>query len=324
MRQLQIPEVADKMPNNIKGRPNCKFGRKCVRQDNDTHAKKCEQWFVPRLPLTPDNHICNALPVEQADKLQQDDTMPAVAAPGPNDAIPAIAPPPVAEGASDEDSDEDDDSDGGTDTDEDGVENGNNAPPAKSNYVDASAQWESNAAGTVLTVQAPPMLPVWSLNAAMISSSSGPNANASTSAHVTTTQQQPAVAISSLINSPPASDVTNAAGPSTMPSTSTSRLLTPFPQPGPRISGSASSPLAGPSFTIAPHLIFNSARRAQTPPLGVSQIGNHANASVDTAPPKLGVPIPIPKSSPTRFTFDAVGADVLAGRDEGSAMDVDS
>lgn len=39
---MQNPEVADKMPANIKGRPNCKFGRKCSRQDNDMHAKKCE------------------------------------------------------------------------------------------------------------------------------------------------------------------------------------------------------------------------------------------------------------------------------------------
>lgn len=41
MRELQKPEVAAKMPSNIKGRPNCKHGRKCTRQDNDMHAKKC-------------------------------------------------------------------------------------------------------------------------------------------------------------------------------------------------------------------------------------------------------------------------------------------
>lgn len=45
MRQLQKPEVMDKMPGNIKGRANCKFGRKCTRQDRDMHAKKCK--FCP-------------------------------------------------------------------------------------------------------------------------------------------------------------------------------------------------------------------------------------------------------------------------------------
>ncbi|KLT40974.1 hypothetical protein CC85DRAFT_313014 [Cutaneotrichosporon oleaginosum] len=76
MRQLQKPEVAEKMPANIKGRPNCKFGRKCARQDVDAHSKKY-------------NHICEALPAEEADKLHQDDTMPAGAVGGPNDPAPS-------------------------------------------------------------------------------------------------------------------------------------------------------------------------------------------------------------------------------------------
>lgn len=93
--------------------------------------------------LTADNHICNALPAEQADQLQQDDIMPAVESPGPNDAGPAIARPIVVNesDSDDDDSDEDDDDD---------------AP--KANYVDANTQWEANPAGTVITVQAAPTL----------------------------------------------------------------------------------------------------------------------------------------------------------------------
>jgi hypothetical protein len=50
MRQLQKPEVVEKMPGNIKGRPNCKFGRKCTRQEHDTHSKKCK---LPHTSIAP-------------------------------------------------------------------------------------------------------------------------------------------------------------------------------------------------------------------------------------------------------------------------------
>lgn len=63
MRELKKPEVLQARPADIRNRPNCKFGRTCSRQDSDNHAKKY-------------NHICNALPEDQARTLHQDDSMP--------------------------------------------------------------------------------------------------------------------------------------------------------------------------------------------------------------------------------------------------------
>lgn len=42
MRELAKPEVASTRPAAVSGRPNCKHGRKCTRQDSEQHAKKCE------------------------------------------------------------------------------------------------------------------------------------------------------------------------------------------------------------------------------------------------------------------------------------------
>lgn len=226
---------------------------------------------------------------------------------------PAGANPPAnAAEASSSDVSDDDDSDAATDTDDDDEENGTDASTAKANYTDAGIQWEATPAGPTITVHGPPMLPVWRQSPIPTSSFPAP---------LSTANQQPAVSISSLINSPTSSPVNASAGPSMSPAPPTIRILSPLPQAGPRISGSASSPLAGPSFTVAPHLVFPNARRAQTPPLGASQVANHANVGIDTAPssvtaPKLLAPIPIPKPSPTRFSFDAVMG-------ESSAMDLD-
>ncbi|KAK4684932.1 hypothetical protein P7C73_g5228, partial [Tremellales sp. Uapishka_1] len=62
MREIAKEEVKAKLPAVMKGRANCKFGRKCHRQESTTHAKKY-------------NHVCNALPIEEARLIQQDDTV---------------------------------------------------------------------------------------------------------------------------------------------------------------------------------------------------------------------------------------------------------
>ncbi|BEI88771.1 uncharacterized protein CcaverHIS019_0201330 [Cutaneotrichosporon cavernicola] len=279
MRQLQKPEVADKMPGHIKGRPNCKFGRKCARQEHDIHSKKY-------------NHICDALPTEEAEKIQQDDTMPAGTMGGPNEPGPSRRPQRhILNG----ESDSDDESDGGTDTDDE--------DDRKANYVDVGTQWEPTPTGTAMTVGASPIHAAWRWRS---EATATPAATTLTFGNASPppvpVQSQPAVAIANLIHEV-----------NTAPSPSNSRLLLSLRQASPRISGSASSALAGSPSTVAPHLVFNDMRRAQTPPLGMSQIANYAlgpNAdSASSSPPHstglLKLAVPVLKSLPTPMAFDA-------------------
>jgi hypothetical protein len=73
--------------------------------------------------------------------------------------------------------------------------------------------------------------------------------------------------------------------------------------------------------------VFSDARRAQTPPLGLSQIGNYVGSNAEPGPSSLPkLTMPAPKSSPTRLTFDdMLGAgEVMSGsRGEASPMDLD-
>ena len=48
MRELKKPEVFNSRPAAMRERPNCKFGRKCSRQEIDRHAKKCK---LPRFSI---------------------------------------------------------------------------------------------------------------------------------------------------------------------------------------------------------------------------------------------------------------------------------
>ncbi|GMK56233.1 hypothetical protein CspeluHIS016_0300730 [Cutaneotrichosporon spelunceum] len=323
MRQLQKSEVVDKMPGNIKSRPNCKFGRKCTRQEHDIHSKKY-------------NHICDALPAEEAEKIHQDDTMPTGTEGGPNEPGPSRH---RRRHPLNVESDSDDESDGGTDTDDESVRN--------VDYVDVGTQWEPSPIGTAITVDGPTIHPAWRgdilVTPAVLTSTSGyafesagtsgatSGGGANSRPPSVTVQSQPAVAISSLIHEV-----------DTAPLPSNSRLLLSIRQASPRISGSASSALAGPSPTMAPHLVFSDVRRALTPPLGVSQISNYAigpNAESASSPPhSTGLPkvaVPALKSSPTRIPFDAVvgggegggGSELVGGSSReagaGSSMDFD-
>ncbi|KAL1412517.1 hypothetical protein Q8F55_000263 [Vanrija albida] len=73
MRELAKPEVASSRPAAISGRPNCKHGRKCTRQDSEQHAKKF-------------NHICEPMPEKEASQIHQDDT-PAIQTNEPTNAL---------------------------------------------------------------------------------------------------------------------------------------------------------------------------------------------------------------------------------------------
>ncbi|KAL7422979.1 hypothetical protein Q5752_002277 [Cryptotrichosporon argae] len=62
-REIAKPEVQTKLPKTMLDRPNCKNGRKCTKQEKESHCKKY-------------NHLCEPLPADQAAALQQDDSQP--------------------------------------------------------------------------------------------------------------------------------------------------------------------------------------------------------------------------------------------------------
>ncbi|RSH79670.1 uncharacterized protein EHS24_009322 [Apiotrichum porosum] len=113
MRELKKPEVTNGRAATMQGRPNCKHGRKCTKQDSDTHAKKF-------------NHICDPLPADEAAQIQQDDSIP------------------VGEPASERtEVTADNASDSGSDSDDEKEEDSRS-------YVDVGTQYESSPEGTIM------------------------------------------------------------------------------------------------------------------------------------------------------------------------------
>ncbi|EKC99633.1 hypothetical protein A1Q2_06052 [Trichosporon asahii var. asahii CBS 8904] len=110
MRELKKPEALQARPADVRNRPNCKFGRTCSRQDSDDHAKKY-------------NHICDALPEDEARTMHQDDILPA------------------QENAPEQDN-------SGAESDDGGSDDENEIP---SNFFDAGTQWEATVVGVEMT-----------------------------------------------------------------------------------------------------------------------------------------------------------------------------
>lgn len=126
MRELKKPEVLQARPADVRNRPNCKFGRTCSRQDSDNHAKKY-------------NHICDALPEDQARTMHQDDI------------LSARANVPEPDNSSAAESDE-----GGSDEENDGP----------SSMADAGTQWEAAAVGVEIMRQTTGLNSAWATNTA--------------------------------------------------------------------------------------------------------------------------------------------------------------
>lgn len=123
MRELKKPEVLQARPADVRNRPNCKFGRTCSRQDSDNHAKKY-------------NHICDALPEDQARTMHQDDTLPA------RENVP-----------------EQDNS--GAESDDSGSDDENDNP---SNVTDAGTQWGDAAVGVEVMCHTTGLNSAWTSN----------------------------------------------------------------------------------------------------------------------------------------------------------------
>jgi hypothetical protein len=253
MRELQKPEVLVRLPATFKDRPNCKHGRKCTRQENERHGKKCEHRVKYQLLIVV-NHICEPLPADEAAKLHQDDSAPAK----------TTAPPPGADSSLSSESPQESDSD----SDDDGP-----------SYVDAETQYEANPHGTVISVSAQhPMLPKW------LPDSQG-------------------IAPLSIAN------ILNLDAPIRGSSSSSSPIHRPLsPHPALRVSGSASTPLAG-SFSW-PSIY----RRAETPPLGMSTASNIGSADSElavTTASKLSIPLsPTPVKGQSRDHSTAIDVDM--------------